>query len=245
MFGRNKEAHQGTGQVIATLNPLRNIPMESLTNLPVPVITRFNEYNQLLEERKILNEQLRTLRMPKGQKEAHKDRRTELDAQINGVRNIAEALRLGYSLYVMSPNFYVGAVNHNEPDHREEKITDSRVGRESRNFAKINLVFKAPMPATVIQKYNEAEATRLFDKFLVGSADPSLFESVIVAPSLKADPILVGYIKTDVARIYESFLKWNLKEGKDDVLKGVNVGNATGFMIANWNLGIEVKAALK
>lgn len=189
------------------------------------------QVSDLAEERETLKMQLKTIRMPSGQITAHNERIQRINSHIIDLSNFNEALKLGYDPYVMSKNFYVGTINEGD-------------------CKKIGLVLRAPMPAKVVEKYNAAKKANIFDMLLVGSSDPSLFN---YAPSLKSDPVLVGYVSKDGLRPdYASRLGdgrtldsyWADHLSFVSIGRGVEVKNADGFLIANWDLGKEVQAAL-
>lgn len=190
---------------------------DTFKKLPDYLVVRFKELEALTSEYETLKSTQSRIKLPTGQKEIYRVRISVLETEIKSLWRIAEAIRQGYEPYTMSPNFHVGSVDG---------------ARSFPGLYEIEQKFNAPMPETVIKKYERARRDGLFDRILVGSADQSLFAN-IPAP-LTREPVMVGYIPTGKGPI-----------SYRDTRGGLQVNNLAGFLIAQWDLGVEVKAALK
>lgn len=174
------------------------------------------------EELAILQETLRErggslfgigTQMPQGQKEAYKTR-------IRVLERVLGALELGYTPYSVPKNFWAGRLN---PD----------------DWSGLQLVFRAPMPREVLEKYKKAKRTKLFDCFVVASPDETLFRE---APSMFCEPVLVGFVGSNMY-LYLSHPEGQRANGSSQRTTGLITNGGTGFLIAMWDLEKDRKAA--
>jgi len=211
MLGTGKESTTLTSgeRVVAVLNQQQIPEAESLVIPDViePILEQasrsFEEYQQLVSIKK-------GRRLPRGQRTVYRDRIRQIEAELEGTSKIISAIETGYEPYTIPETFYAGLVETRRPWQDSNGIW---------------LRFNAPMPAEVLDKYEEARKSKLFDTFLVASPDRDLFEEI---SPITVEPFLVGYVKTTPEGV--RFSTNPSKKYKFQAFGGV------GFLIAHWDL---------
>jgi hypothetical protein len=213
---------------------------EATAQLPDYLKSRLSNYNTLLEERELLQEKLgqygwikrQLLKMMSFGPDQFTRRIEELSAQLKGLDKVIRALELGYEPYTPPNTWWVGL-----PER--ERVRYGWTTIDGRTGADLRLFFRAGVPPDVREKYRRAEMTGLFTQFVIAAPDRELFEN---QPRLRTDPVLIGYVKTDLTslKIFHPAEQqmWNIRIGP-----GVLVEGGCGFKIAAWDYGEDRKRA--
>jgi hypothetical protein len=152
------------------------------------------------------------------------DRLEELDAELEGLDKVTRALLLGYEPYQPPRSWWAGWMQR-QPSAANRITVDGQTGVD------IRLSFRATLPAPVREKYQDAQATGLFQEFVVAAPDRELFEEI---RSPKQDPVLIGYVKTEATPLKilhpTEGPSWYRR-----ITPGVLVEGGCGFLIAAWD----------
>lgn len=201
-------------RVVAVLNQQQIRESESLVipDAIEPILEQasrsFEEYRQLLSTKK-------SRRLPRGQKTVYRDRIRQIEAELEGASKIISAIEAGYEPYTVPKNFYAGLV-------AKRRLWQDPNG--------IWLRFNAPMPEEVLDKYEDAKKSKLFDTYLVASPNRDLFVQI---STLTCEPFLVGYVRTTPRDV--TFSTNTIKEYNFQAFGGV------GFLIAHWDLEKDLR----
>lgn len=199
----------------------------SIVRLPDYLVTRFREVRLLQEE---LDTLISTLSerggglfglgrsMPKEQVAVYRSRIADIKAQLQGLINVAEAIRLGYEPYTPPGSWWIGYLD----SPPTIPLFDDRL---------LRTVFQAPIPSEVLEKQRRAKATGLFHKrYVVAAPERSLFHSVI---GLRWDPALIGFVPVERNAV--------ILEGHGK--PGMTMRNGASFLIAMWGQEKDRKSA--
>lgn len=229
MLGRGKESAPvlaGNALISEYGQNLTEQGKLEVPDLPSAIVPIFEKALQSFDEHKLLTQNRRDIKLPSGQREAYDNRIWQLETILVGAHKVLEAHKRGYDPHTIPPHWYAGTVTERDGLVRNYDIIQ---------------VFRAPMPPEVLEKYDQAKKTKLFKHFLVASPDPQLFRRV---SPMFVEPVLVGFIPTDIGmqisqpRHDEQDANWNYNKVAD---AGVNVRNATSFLIAHWDLQKDLK----
>ena len=78
------------------------------------LLERFQQFDQLREERNALEAGRASLRLPPEQARAYKERTRDLSGEMDGLHRMAQAVSLGYEPYVIPDAYYVAEFNREE-----------------------------------------------------------------------------------------------------------------------------------
>lgn len=223
--------------LIDSLNPEVKVNPPDLIDVVLADASQsFDEYAALVANKVDLK--ARKIKIHKGQLEAYEARMTDLAAKVEGAWKVTEAIKLGYDPYSVPDTFYVGTLSQKEAWEMRGQWSDRGRGNNISKF------FNAPMPVEVLEKLNRAQEAQLFGKFVVASADKSLFTE-LPAP-LFVEPVLVGFVITDRRglnlRQNDNIAETagpNSKPYKID--PGLKVRNGIGFLVAHWDLSKDLQ----
>jgi len=197
----------------------------------------FDEYAAIKANRDQLK--ARKIKVHPGQQEAYAARIAELEAKINGAWKVTEAIKRGYEPYTVPNTLYVGTMSRKEAiEMRGDWADRAERGNNISSF------FNAPMPVEVLEKLYEAQKSMLFGRFVVASADKSLFTE-LPAP-LFVEPVLVGFIETGnrglVLRQNDNIVKTSGPSREPlRISPGLAVQRGVGFLIAHWDLARDLR----
>lgn len=211
MLGSSKESTTITSgeRVVAVLNQQQVPETESLV-IPDVIEPMLEQAGQSFEEYQQLVSIKKARRLPRGQRTVYRDRIRQIEAELEGASKIISAIEAGYEPYTVPKNFYAGLV---------------AACRPWQNPNGIRLQFNAPMPKEVLDKYETAKKSKLFDTFLVVSPDRELFTQI---STLNVEPFLVGYVKTVTEGVRFDQGVFTSPELK--------VTGGVGFLITHWDL---------
>lgn len=110
----------------------------------------------------------------------------------------------------------------------------------------LGLEFKTPIPSNILEKYQLAKSTGLFEAYLV--AGPN-FEDFRVTRTMLTEPVMVGLIRANKReKIVFNTTSRQRAGGHEDLgqrerFPGVVIKNANAFLIGHWDLTQDRQAA--
>lgn len=111
--------------------------------------------------------------------------------------------------------------------------------------ADLGLEFRAPILPNILERYDRARSTRLFDAFLI--AGPN-FEDFRVTRTMLTDPVMVGLVRRNKMEkiIFETTRRQNAggyrELGQRERFPGVVIENANTLLIGQWDLSKDRQA---
>lgn len=236
-------AVEESSALIDSVNRILKLKPEHKINPPDLVDVVLNEASQSFDEYAALvanraDLKARKIKIHEGQQQAYEARMADLAAKVEGAWRVTEAIKLGYDPYSVPNTFYAGTLSRKEAWAMRGSWFDRGQGNNVSKF------FNAPMPVEVLEKLHEAQERQLFSRFIVASADKSLFTE-LPAP-LFVEPVLVGFITTDRRGL-------NLRQNDNiaetaglnpkpyKINPGLEVRNGIGFLVAHWDLSKDLQ----
>jgi hypothetical protein len=162
--------------------------------------------------------------MPFGGYYTSRNRLDEVDDELKGLEKVVRALQLGYEPYTPPENWWIG-VPEREHEGRIQSTVDVKTDVDLRLF------FGLGLPLPVREQYRVARRSGLFSQFVVAAPHRELFED---QPILRADPVLIGYVRTEAAPL-KVFHTLDEQSRRHRINPGVSVRGGCGFKIAAWD----------
>ncbi len=196
MFGRGKERGPKVPQkdlvrdVIDTMVEAHDNNAQAFAKLPDYLIARFGDLRNLISEYQVLQSTPKAIIPRAEQQVLYAQRIMQLENRLIGMREISDAIRLGYEPYKFPlGDFYAGSVN-GQP---------VKTGME--DGFNIPRRLMVPMSEEVLAKYERARKDGTFDVILAISKDKGIFE---IVSSLNSEYVLVGFVPTGDGPVFYS-----------------------------------------
>lgn len=204
---------------------------EAIPQLPEVAQGQLGKLSELAVERdellRVLNDKKLRELLRREQKQVSKQRIRILEARIESLYRICQALELGYEPFTPNSAWYGGFVDQLRRRERDSLGTGTYY------------LFQAPIPPSPLTKYREAKKTGLFERILVFAPQPELFRQI---GSLACDPVMVGYVRLSEEMVSMKFRRWKGINPTIPVQIPPKVKGGVSFLIVQWNLGEDLAA---
>ena len=110
----------------------------------------------------------------------------------------------------------------------------------------LGLEFKAPIPPNILERYDRARSTGLFDAFLI--AGPN-FEDFRITRTMLTDPVMVGLVRKNRREkiVFDTTNRQNAGGyrvlGQRERFPGIVIENANTLLIGQWDLSKDRQSA--
>lgn len=136
------------------------------------LLQRFQQFDQLEEERKLLLKGQIEVKLPREQQRIYLDRIRDLEGEMTGLQCIAQAVRLGYEPYTLPNNYYVA-----EFDRRIGGIDGFLLNNWARRTAEAGFVVGPPLIGALLAG-GEGFRVGMVAAIITGPAGVGLGEAV-------------------------------------------------------------------